>query len=81
LVPQIAKRNIPREAFKYINFQIGSNDLCWFCVQSNIDFGPGSTDHFEANIRKTLEALRAAIRTFPLHFIHPTNADVPFPHA
>ena len=68
LVPQVAKRDIPREKFKYINFQIGSNDLCWFCAQSKIGFGPGSADHFEENIRETLEALRAAIRASSLRF-------------
>jgi phospholipase B1 len=68
----MAKRNIPREKFKYINFQIGSNDLCWFCAQSKFDFGPGSADHFEANIRKTLEALRIAIRTLPL-YVYPSD--------
>lgn len=62
LIPQVKKRGIPRDKFKYINFQIGSNDLCWLCAEASIGIGPGSADDFEANIRATLEALRAAIR-------------------
>ncbi|KIM24545.1 hypothetical protein M408DRAFT_75896, partial [Serendipita vermifera MAFF 305830] len=61
LIPQVKKRRIPSEKFKYINLQIGSNDLCWLCAQASIGIGPGSADDFEDNIRETLEALRAAI--------------------
>jgi len=62
LIPQVRKWNIPADKFKYINFQIGSNDLCWLCAQATLGTGPGSADDFEAHIRATLEALRAAIR-------------------
>jgi phospholipase B1 len=62
LIPQVKKWNIPAEKFKYINFQIGSNDLCLLCAQATWGRGRGSADDFEANIRTTLEALRAAIR-------------------
>jgi phospholipase B1 len=62
LIPQVRKWNIPAEKFKYINIQIGSNDLCWLCAQATWGRGRGSADDFEANIRTTLEALRAAIR-------------------
>jgi phospholipase B1 len=66
LIPQVKKWNIPRESFKYINLQIGSNDQCWLCAQANLGIGPGSPDDFESNVRATLEALRAAIREYLL---------------
>jgi phospholipase B1 len=62
LIPQVRKWNLPADKFKYINIQIGSNDLCWSCAQATLGVGPGSADDFEANIRATLEALRTAIR-------------------
>ncbi|KAG8803599.1 hypothetical protein FRC18_007251 [Serendipita sp. 400] len=61
LIPQVKKRKIPTNKFKYINLQIGSNDLCWLCGQAALEIGPGSADDFERNIRYTLEALRKAI--------------------
>ena len=70
LIPQVRKWNLPADKFKYINIQIGSNDLCWSCAQATLGTGPGSADDFEANIRATLEALRAAIRG---HFLSSCN--------
>ncbi|PVF99576.1 hypothetical protein CPB86DRAFT_281396 [Serendipita vermifera] len=61
LVPLVKLRNIPAKAFKYLNLQIGSNDQCALCTQAALGFGPGSADDFEANIRKTLEIIRAGI--------------------
>lgn len=61
IIPQVKKWKLPTNKFKYINFQIGSNDLCWLCAQASIGIGPGSADDFEDNIRETLEGLRAAI--------------------
>lgn len=61
LIPQVKKWNLPNKKFKYINLQIGSNDLCWLCAQATIGIGPGSVDDFEANIRRTLEMIRKAI--------------------
>lgn len=64
LVPQVKARNIPDSAYKYMSFQIGSNDICQLCVQAELGFGPGSPDDFETNVRKTLEAVRTKIRKF-----------------
>lgn len=65
LIPQVRKWNIPANKYKYINLQIGSNELCWLCAQSALGLGPSSPDEFEADIRATLEALRAAVRKHP----------------
>lgn len=62
LIPQVRAKNIPTGAFKYLNLQIGSNDICLLCPQSAINLGPGSADDFESNIRTTLEAIRTGIR-------------------
>ncbi|CCA72228.1 hypothetical protein PIIN_06162 [Serendipita indica DSM 11827] len=61
LIPQVKARNIPASAYKYLNLQIGSNDICSMCFQSVLGFGPASPDDFEASIRKTLEAVRNGI--------------------
>jgi phospholipase B1 len=61
LIPQVKKKGIPKTAFKYLNLQIGSNDICSLCAQADVGIGPGSPDDFEANIRKTLEAVRKGI--------------------
>ncbi|KAG8813603.1 hypothetical protein FRC17_001478 [Serendipita sp. 399] len=61
LIPQIKKRNIPASAYKYLNLQIGSNDLCGMCFQSILNPGPSTADAFEKNIRETLEAIRTGI--------------------
>ncbi|KAG8854234.1 hypothetical protein FRC20_001083 [Serendipita sp. 405] len=61
LVPQVKARKIPKSAFKYLNLQIGSNDICSFCFQSIVQNGPASPDDFEKSIRETLEAVRAGI--------------------
>ncbi|KAG8831135.1 hypothetical protein FRC17_003618 [Serendipita sp. 399] len=61
LIPQVKKQNLPINKFKYINLQIGSNDLCWLCGQAELEIGPGSADDFEKNIRYTLERLRKEI--------------------
>ena len=44
--------------------QIGSNDLCSFCLQPQVGIGPGSPDDFEANIRAVLEYLKLHLREF-----------------
>jgi hypothetical protein len=49
--------------------QIGSNDLCQLCLQSQIGIGPGSPDDFEANIRAVLEYLKAHLRKFIPHLL------------
>ncbi|KAG8823498.1 hypothetical protein FRC17_009307 [Serendipita sp. 399] len=61
LIPQVKKRNIPSSAYKYLNIQIGSNDICSMCFQSVIQAGPASPDDFENSIRETLEAVRKGI--------------------
>lgn len=61
LIPQIRARKIPSTAFKYLNLQIGSNDLCGMCHQAIVGFGPSSPDEFESSIRKALEAVRKNI--------------------
>jgi hypothetical protein len=62
LVPQVQAKNIPTTAFKYLNFQIGSNDVCNSCAKADGSSGPGSADDFETNIRTALEAIRTKIR-------------------
>ena len=42
--------------------QIGSNDLCQLCLQSQVGIGPGSADDFEANIRAVLDYLKLHLR-------------------
>jgi phospholipase B1 len=64
LIPQVKARNIPASAYKYMSLQIGSNDICQFCIQAEVGFGPESADDFEVNIRKALEAVRKGIRKF-----------------
>lgn len=44
--------------------QIGANDLCQLCLQSQVGVGPGSPDDFEANIRAVLEYVRLHLREF-----------------
>ena len=56
---------IPDSAWKHIMMQIGSNDLCQLCLQSQVGIGPGSADDFEANIRAVLEYLKLHLRKFP----------------
>ena len=62
LVPQIQTKNIPTTAFKYLNFQIGSNDVCKYCTKADGSSGVGSAGDFEENIRTALEAIRTKIR-------------------
>jgi len=59
LIPQVKNRGIPDSAWKYIMMQIGSNDLCQLCLQSQVGTGPGSADDFETRIREVLEYLKA----------------------
>lgn len=62
LVPQIRARDIPDGAYKFLSFQIGSNDICKYCAQADNPNGDGSPDDWEANIRAALEAIRTKIR-------------------
>ena len=62
LLPQVSQWNIPRNKFKYINLQIGSNELCYSCAQGSVGLGSASAENFEDRITETLDAIRAAIR-------------------
>ncbi|CAE6356179.1 unnamed protein product [Rhizoctonia solani] len=61
LVPQVKAAGITANQFKYLSFQIGSNDLCQLCLAADALFGPGTQSDFEANIRETLEYVRKNI--------------------
>ncbi|QRV92999.1 GDSL-like lipase/acylhydrolase family protein [Ceratobasidium sp. AG-Ba] len=61
LVPQVKARGIAANRFKYLSFQIGSNDLCQLCLAADALLGPGTQSDFEGNIRETLEYVRTNI--------------------
>ncbi|CAE6494746.1 unnamed protein product [Rhizoctonia solani] len=61
LVPQVKAAGIAANRFKYLSFQIGSNDLCQLCLAADALLGPGTQVDFEANIRETLEYVRTNI--------------------
>ncbi|KAG8738961.1 hypothetical protein FRC12_016473 [Ceratobasidium sp. 428] len=61
LVPQVKALKIPANRYKYLSFQIGSNDLCQLCLAADALLGPGTQGDFEANIRETLEYIRTNI--------------------
>ncbi|CEL59890.1 Phospholipase B1, membrane-associated OS=Mus musculus GN=Plb1 PE=2 SV=2 [Rhizoctonia solani AG-1 IB] len=61
LVPQVKAAGIAANRFKYLSFQIGSNDLCQLCLAADALLGPGTQSDFEANIRETLEYVRKNI--------------------
>jgi len=49
---------IPDSAYKYLNLQIGSNDLCQMCVSNQT----ATADQYEADVREALEYVRKYIR-------------------
>lgn len=61
LIPEVNRRNVPREKFKYINLQIGSNELCYSCTQGSLGIGSASAQNFEDNVIQTLELIRSSI--------------------
>ncbi|KAG9077985.1 hypothetical protein FS749_010062 [Ceratobasidium sp. UAMH 11750] len=61
LVPQVKALKIPSNRYKYLSFQIGSNDLCQLCLAADALLGPGTQADFEANVRETLEHVRTNI--------------------
>ncbi|KAF8714677.1 hypothetical protein RHS03_00310, partial [Rhizoctonia solani] len=61
LVPQVKAAGIAANRFKYLSFQIGSNDLCQLCLAADALLGPGTQSDFERNIRETLEYIRKNI--------------------
>lgn len=62
LVPQLKKHDISDEGFKYMSFQIGSNDLCSFCLVGEMPgVFPGSPGAFEADVMEALEYVRSHI--------------------
>jgi len=63
LVPHLKRQNVVDEEFKYMSFQIGSNDLCALCLATEVPSGPlpGSPEAFEADITETLEYVRKHI--------------------
>ncbi|CAE6448655.1 unnamed protein product [Rhizoctonia solani] len=61
LVPQVKAAGIAANRFKYLSFQIGSNDLCQLCLAADALLGPGTQSDFETNIRETLEYVRKNI--------------------
>ena len=63
LIPQVKRMGIPNSAWKHIMMQIGANDLCQLCMQSQVGSGSGFADDFEAKIRAVLEYLKANLRT------------------
>lgn len=58
LVPQVKKARIPDSALKYMNFQIGSNDICQMCIGA---LTPTAADNFEEDVRLALEHVRKNI--------------------
>ncbi|EJD43634.1 hypothetical protein AURDEDRAFT_145439 [Auricularia subglabra TFB-10046 SS5] len=83
LVPQVKAMNISKSAFKYLNLQIGSNDICQFCASALTPIGAAS---FEANIRATLEYVRKnipntvvnVVGTIPVSQIYPVTLNQPY---
>ncbi|KAL7411862.1 hypothetical protein BDY24DRAFT_395118 [Mrakia frigida] len=62
LVPQAWRTGVEREKWKFLNLQIGSNDLCSLCTAPEMfGFGPGSPDLFELSVREALEIVREGI--------------------
>ena len=69
--PSSQENGIPDSAWKLIMMQIGSNDLCRLCVQSELGIGPGSPDDFEAKIRAVLEYMKLHLREQIPNCYHP----------
>ncbi|KZW03511.1 hypothetical protein EXIGLDRAFT_711213 [Exidia glandulosa HHB12029] len=62
LVPQVEARNITASAFKYLNLQIGSNELCQLCPGGyTLALTPAGADAFEENVRVAMEYVRTHI--------------------
>jgi len=61
LVPQVQARNIPANAFKYLNMQIGTNDICQLCTTGVFPGGLGNPDSYEAYVREALQYVQAHI--------------------
>jgi len=59
LVPQYKASGVKDSELKYLNFQIGSNDVCQLCAAGAI--GNFVADQFEKDVRKTLEHVRQNI--------------------
>ncbi|KZV88555.1 hypothetical protein EXIGLDRAFT_678820 [Exidia glandulosa HHB12029] len=83
LVPQVKARNISASAFKYLNLQIGSNDLCQLCAESLV---PTGADLFESSVRDALEYVRSnipntvvnVIGQIPVSQIYPLTLNQPY---
>ncbi|KAG8904239.1 hypothetical protein FRB99_002059 [Tulasnella sp. 403] len=61
LVPQLRYHNISDADFKYMSFQVGSNDLCQWCLVSEVPSKapfPGSPGVFEAQVTEALGYVR-----------------------
>jgi len=86
LIPQVKAQGISNKAFKYLNLQIGSNDICQLCLAADLGFGPGSADDFERNMRETLEYLRThlpntlvnLLSVFKVSGIYPLTLNEPY---
>ena len=59
LVPQYKASGVKDSELKYLNLQIGSNDVCQLCAAGAI--GSLVADLFEKDVRKTLEHVRQNI--------------------
>ncbi|KZV88552.1 hypothetical protein EXIGLDRAFT_772595 [Exidia glandulosa HHB12029] len=83
LVPQVKDAGIPNSAFKYLNFQIGSNDICQMCAGA---LTPTAADSFEDDVRSALEYVRKnipnvlvnVIGVIPVAQIYPLTLDQPY---
>ncbi|KAH7103683.1 hypothetical protein BKA62DRAFT_48382 [Auriculariales sp. MPI-PUGE-AT-0066] len=58
LVPMVKALNVSSSAFKYLNLQIGSNDLCQMCLAA---VSPTSADLYELSVRLALEYVRVNV--------------------
>ncbi|KAG9005321.1 hypothetical protein FRB94_001612 [Tulasnella sp. JGI-2019a] len=60
LVPTLRHHDVTDEEYKYMSFQVGSNDLCQLCLASQAPKGPfpGSADVFEQDVMQAIEYLR-----------------------
>ncbi|BEI83151.1 hypothetical protein CcaverHIS002_0310190 [Cutaneotrichosporon cavernicola] len=62
LVPRYKALNASvRAGWTYVNLAVGANDICAFCLSSNLPLGPGSPEEFAAGVSAAVEVLRQHI--------------------
>ncbi|WVN88522.1 uncharacterized protein L203_103733 [Cryptococcus depauperatus CBS 7841] len=71
LLPRLKKIGISDEEWKLVNLGIGANDICAFCMSSNVTGYSfhGSSKQFARDIRKAVNLLRAHVPNIIVNII------------